>query len=87
MFGFCRFTLNLQNLYKKKVFLLLYLIRGNARILLGFYLLHTIKRTIYKSQAETGEIKGHYLNATAGTCEEMIKRAVFARIGSSYRNA
>nr|ATL61296.1 ribulose-1,5-bisphosphate carboxylase/oxygenase large subunit [Rubia horrida] len=34
---------------------------------------------IYKSQAETGEIKGHYLNATAGTCEEMIKRAVFAR--------
>jgi ribulose 1,5-bisphosphate carboxylase large subunit-like protein len=31
---------------------------------------------IYKSQAETGEIKGHYLNATAGTCEEMIKRAV-----------
>ncbi|KAL3651963.1 hypothetical protein CASFOL_001644 [Castilleja foliolosa] len=29
--------------------------------------------------AETGEIKGHYLNATAGTCEEMIKRAVFAR--------
>jgi hypothetical protein len=30
---------------KKKVFLLLYLIRGNARILLGFYLLHTIKRS------------------------------------------
>ncbi|RYR34707.1 hypothetical protein Ahy_A10g049700 isoform A [Arachis hypogaea] len=27
---------------------------------------------IFKSQAETGEIKGHYLNATAGTCEEMI---------------
>jgi hypothetical protein len=25
---------------------------------------------IYKSQAETGEIKGHYLNATAGTCEK-----------------
>ncbi|XP_038722631.1 ribulose bisphosphate carboxylase large chain [Tripterygium wilfordii] len=34
---------------------------------------------LYKAQAETGEIKGHYLNATAGTCEEMIKRAVFAR--------
>ncbi|KAJ4839965.1 hypothetical protein Tsubulata_050733 [Turnera subulata] len=34
---------------------------------------------IYKAQAETGEIKGHYLNATAGTCEEMMKRAVFAR--------
>ncbi|KAL4009925.1 hypothetical protein IC575_031011 [Cucumis melo] len=28
--------------------------------------------------AETGEIKGHYLNAT-GTCEEMMKRAIFAR--------
>ncbi|XP_077214233.1 putative mitochondrial protein AtMg00280 [Tasmannia lanceolata] len=34
---------------------------------------------IYKAQTETGEIKGHNLNATAGTCEEMIKRAVFAR--------
>ncbi|TYI19821.1 hypothetical protein ES332_A07G191800v1 [Gossypium tomentosum] len=34
---------------------------------------------IFKSQAETGEIKGHYLNATAGTCEEMIKRAMCAR--------
>ncbi|KAF6137597.1 hypothetical protein GIB67_007455 [Kingdonia uniflora] len=34
---------------------------------------------IYKAQAETGEIKGHYLNATAATCEEMTKRAVFAR--------
>lgn len=27
---------------------------------------------IYKAQAETGEVKGHYLNATAGTCEEMV---------------
>jgi ribulose-bisphosphate carboxylase large chain len=34
---------------------------------------------IYKAQAKIGEIKGHYLNATTGTCEEMIKRAVFAR--------
>lgn len=34
---------------------------------------------LFKAQTETGEIKGHYLNATAGTCEEMIKRAVFAR--------
>ncbi|KAK8563338.1 hypothetical protein V6N12_035487 [Hibiscus sabdariffa] len=34
---------------------------------------------IYKAQAETGEIKGHYLNATAGTCEEMMKRAACAR--------
>ncbi|KAK9132781.1 hypothetical protein Scep_012309 [Stephania cephalantha] len=29
--------------------------------------------------AETCEIKCHYLNATVGTCEEMIKRVVFAK--------
>merc|ERR1712187_962831 len=34
---------------------------------------------IYKSQQETNEIKGHYLNATAHTCEEMLKRAQFAK--------
>ncbi|KAM3343597.1 hypothetical protein P3S68_025686 [Capsicum galapagoense] len=34
---------------------------------------------LFKTQTETGEIKGHYLNATAGTCEEIMKRAVFAR--------
>ncbi|XVE57239.1 hypothetical protein DITRI_Ditri04bG0075500 [Diplodiscus trichospermus] len=34
---------------------------------------------IYKAQAERGVIKKHYLNATAGTCEEMLKRAIFAR--------
>jgi len=34
---------------------------------------------IYKAQAETGEIKGHSLNATVGTCEEMIKRVIFAK--------
>ena len=34
---------------------------------------------IYKVQTETGEIKGHYLNAIVGTCEEMIKRVVFSR--------
>ncbi|KAE9600987.1 putative ribulose-bisphosphate carboxylase [Lupinus albus] len=33
---------------------------------------------LYKAQAETCEIKGHYLNAIAGTCEEMIKTVVFA---------
>jgi ribulose-bisphosphate carboxylase large chain len=27
----------------------------------------------YKSQAEMGEIKGHYLNAIVDTCEEMMK--------------
>jgi ribulose-bisphosphate carboxylase large chain len=34
---------------------------------------------IHKSQAETGEIKGHYLNVTAATCEEMLKRAEYAK--------
>ncbi|KAL8145703.1 hypothetical protein AgCh_003739 [Apium graveolens] len=34
---------------------------------------------IYKAHAETSEIKGHYLNATAGTCEDMMKRAIFSR--------
>ncbi|CAA3001923.1 ribulose-1,5-bisphosphate carboxylase oxygenase large subunit [Olea europaea subsp. europaea] len=36
-------------------------------------------KAIYKSQAETGDIKEYYLNATAGTCEEMIKRAIFPK--------
>jgi ribulose-bisphosphate carboxylase large chain len=31
---------------------------------------------IYKSQAETGEIKGHYLNATAGTCELRLTNGI-----------
>ncbi|KAL3498054.1 hypothetical protein ACH5RR_040786 [Cinchona calisaya] len=43
------------------------------------YLLDLFEEAIYKAQAETGKIKGHYLNPTAGTCEEMIKRAVFVR--------
>nr|UIB38839.1 ribulose-1,5-bisphosphate carboxylase/oxygenase large subunit [Trentepohlia sp. YN1242] len=34
---------------------------------------------IFKSQAETGEIKGHYLNATAPTSEEMLYRAQVAK--------
>ncbi|MCO5595210.1 hypothetical protein L7F22_049249 [Adiantum nelumboides] len=38
-----------------------------------------VAEALFKSQAETGEIKGHYLNVTAGTCEAMMKRAVFAR--------
>jgi ribulose-bisphosphate carboxylase large chain len=38
-----------------------------------------VAEAIYKSQQETNEIKGHYLNATAGTCEEMMKRAQFAK--------
>ena len=36
-----------------------------------------------KAMAETGELKGHYFNITAGTMEEMYRRAEFAKeIGS-----
>jgi len=35
------------------------------------------------ASAETGEVKGHYMNVTAGTMEEMYKRADFAKeVGS-----
>ena len=38
-----------------------------------------VQEAIEKAQAETGEIKGHYLNVTAPTCEEMLERADFAK--------
>ncbi|MCG2799272.1 MAG: ribulose-bisphosphate carboxylase large subunit [Cellulomonas sp.] len=34
---------------------------------------------VNKAMAETGEVKGHYLNVTAGTMEAMYERAEFAR--------
>ena len=34
---------------------------------------------VNKAMAETGELKGHYLNVTAGTMEEMYNRAEFAK--------
>jgi ribulose-bisphosphate carboxylase large chain len=34
---------------------------------------------VTKAQAATGEIKGHYLNITAGTMEDMYERAEFAK--------
>ena len=38
---------------------------------------------VQRAQAETGEIKGHYLNVTAATMEDMYERAEFAKeIGS-----
>jgi ribulose-bisphosphate carboxylase large chain len=38
---------------------------------------------VERAQAETGEIKGHYMNVTAATMEEMYERADFAKeIGS-----
>jgi len=34
---------------------------------------------VNRAEAATGEIKGHYLNVTAGTMEEMYERAEFAK--------
>src|SRR3954469_9310785 len=34
---------------------------------------------VNRAQAATGEIKGHYLNVTAGTMEQMYERAEFAK--------
>ncbi|WP_310426608.1 ribulose-bisphosphate carboxylase large subunit, partial [Chamaesiphon sp. VAR_48_metabat_135_sub] len=38
-----------------------------------------VQEAIEKAQAETGEIKGHYLNVTAPTNEQMMERAQFAK--------
>ncbi len=38
-----------------------------------------VQEAIEKAQAETGEVKGHYLNVTAPTCEQMMQRAEFAK--------
>jgi ribulose-bisphosphate carboxylase large chain len=38
-----------------------------------------VMEAVNKAQAATGEIKGHYLNVTAGTMEEMYRRAEFAK--------
>jgi len=38
-----------------------------------------VMEAVNKAQAATGEVKGHYLNVTAGTMEEMYERAEFAR--------
>ncbi|MBS0276837.1 MAG: ribulose-bisphosphate carboxylase large subunit [Proteobacteria bacterium] len=34
---------------------------------------------VNRAQASSGEVKGHYMNVTAGTMEEMYERAEFAR--------
>ncbi len=34
---------------------------------------------VNRASAATGEVKGHYLNVTAGTMEDMVERAEFAR--------
>ncbi|MGV6801734.1 MAG: form I ribulose bisphosphate carboxylase large subunit [bacterium] len=38
-----------------------------------------VMEAVQQAEAETGERKGHYLNVTAGTVEEMFKRAEFAK--------
>jgi len=43
-----------------------------------------VMEAVNKAQAATGEVKGHYLNVTAGTMEEMYERADFAKeLGSA----
>ena len=38
---------------------------------------------VQRAEEQTGEIKGHYMNVTAATMEEMYERAEFAKeIGS-----
>ncbi len=38
-----------------------------------------VMEAVNKAQAMTGEVKGHYLNVTAATMEEMYERAEFAK--------
>ncbi|HEX5766497.1 MAG TPA: form I ribulose bisphosphate carboxylase large subunit [Woeseiaceae bacterium] len=38
-----------------------------------------VAKAVESAEAETGERKGHYLNVTAGTVEEMYRRAEFAK--------
>ncbi len=38
-----------------------------------------VMKGVNRAAAETGEVKGHYLNITAGTMEDMYQRAEFAR--------
>ncbi len=43
-----------------------------------------VMEAVNKAAAETGEVKGHYLNVTAATMEDMYERAEFARdLGSN----
>jgi ribulose-bisphosphate carboxylase large chain len=39
----------------------------------------SVAEAVLQAEAETGERKGHYLNVTSGTVEEMFKRAEFAK--------
>ena len=40
---------------------------------------------VNRAQAAAGEVKGHYLNVTAATMEDMYERAEFAKeLGQHY---
>ena len=42
---------------------------------------------VNRASAATGEVKGHYLNVTAATMEDMYERAEFAKeLGSRHRD-
>uniref|UniRef100_UPI0033402206 form I ribulose bisphosphate carboxylase large subunit n=1 Tax=Castellaniella defragrans TaxID=75697 RepID=UPI0033402206 len=43
-----------------------------------------VMEAVNRASAATGEIKGHYLNVTAGTMEEIYRRAEFARDLGSF---
>ncbi len=38
-----------------------------------------VMEAVNRAEAETGERKGHYLNVTAPTCEQMLERAEYAK--------
>ena len=38
-----------------------------------------VMEAVNRASAASGEVKGHYLNVTAGTMEEMVRRAEFAK--------
>lgn len=44
-----------------------------------------VMEAVKKAEAETGEAKGHWLNVTAGSTEEMLRRTEYAaQLGSRY---
>lgn len=46
---------------------------------IGESIYYFVLNQFIKRSLKLGEIKGHYLNGTSGTCKEMIKRAVVAK--------
>ena len=47
--------------------------------------LYAMEGVAERAEAGSGEIKGHYMNVTAGTMEEMYERAEYAKeLGSDH---